>query len=55
MSRKAKIIIAITGGAVVGALASCIAIWPSQALILGSSSTLVATVVAAVTGFAPTK
>lgn len=55
MSKKAKIIVAIGGGAVVGGLGVCATIWPTQGIIFASASGLVAMIVASLTGFTITK
>ncbi len=55
MNKKSKIIMAILGGAVVGALGVCGVVWPQQVFIFVSASGLVTMVVASVTGFTITK
>lgn len=55
MSKKTKIIFAIVGGAVVGALGVCATIWPTAGMLFASASALVAMVVATLTGFSVTK
>jgi hypothetical protein len=55
MSKKVKIIIAISGGCIVGGLGVCATIWPEQAIIFASASGLVAMIAASVTGIAVTK
>lgn len=55
MSKRGKIILAIFGGAFVGALGVCATIWPAYGLIFASASALVAMIVATVTGFVVAK
>lgn len=55
MSKKSKIVVAIVGGALVGALGVCSTIWPDQGIIFASASALVAMIIASITGFMITK
>ncbi len=55
MSKKTKIIIAITGGAIVGALGVCAVIWPANGMMFAACSAAIAMITASVTGFSITK
>jgi hypothetical protein len=54
MNKKTKIIIAIVGGALTGALGTCAVIYPGLKEVFVSASALVAMVVALITGITPT-
>ena len=47
---KGKIAILIAGGAINGALAACIFVWPNQAALISTAVGLVTILVATVTG-----
>jgi len=55
MNQKTKIVLAILGGAVVGALGVCGIIWSSYAVIFATAAGLVATGVGLLTGITITK
>jgi len=55
MNKTTKIILAISGGAIVGALGVCGIIWPAYAVIFTTAAGLVATGVGVLTGIVITK
>lgn len=55
MSTKVKIILAISGGALVGGLGVCGIVWPDYAQMCAIAAGLVATGVASITGIIITK
>jgi len=55
MTSRTKIILAILGGAVVGALGVCGIIWPTYAVLCTTGAGLVATGVGILTGITITK
>ena len=55
MNKKVKIILAIIGGALVGALGVCGIIWPAYAVISTMAAGLIATGVGVLTGITITK
>jgi len=55
MTKKVKIILAISGGALVGGIGVCGIIWPEYGVLCASASSLIALSVATVTGVTITK